>query len=242
LRILALLWALSAAAAASPPCPHPLFPMRDGLELGYRAGSRALVARFSEGRSDAAGQSSKLSVELGDSRRTGSTEASCTAEGIATRSGGLGVLALESSGLEVEVKESSGVLLPSPEAVRKGRPWTSRVSVELSPPKDARLPLGLRPVIRTTFVSEASYSGEEDVSVQAGRFHAVKVKSRTTAIAGATGSERSVESYLWFAEGVGLVKVMTGDRVDLELVSVKQPPQRREKARAAAPRRTRASP
>jgi hypothetical protein len=68
--------------------------------------------------------------------------------------------------------------------------------------------------------------GEEEVTVAAGTFKALKVRNRTTARASnRAGADpgRSIESTLWFAPGVGLVKIQTGTSVDLELVGVERP-------------------
>ena len=84
----------------------------------------------------------------------------------------------------------------------------------------------MRPVISTTFDKEATVVGEEEVTVAGGTFKALKVKNLTTARSSNRASAdpgRSIESFLWFAPGVGLVKIQTGDSVDLELVRVERP-------------------
>jgi hypothetical protein len=79
-------------------------------------------------------------------------------------------------------------------------------------------------IIATTFDKEATVVGEEEVTVSAGTFKALKVKNITTARASRPGAKgRTVDSFIWFAPGVGIVKVATGDSTDLELLKVERP-------------------
>jgi hypothetical protein len=55
-------------------------------------------------------------------------------------------------------------------------------------------------------------------------FKALKVKNLTTARASRPGAQgRSIESFIWFAPGVGIIKVATGGNTDLELLKVERP-------------------
>lgn len=217
-----LFLAASGTALAAAPCPHRYFPLEEGLALAYRAGGTELTATYSDAARDADAQKAKLTLVISGNGKTGMTQALCDAKGVGTEAGGLGVLALQSAGMDVKITESQGVILPPLDQVKSGQPWSNRVSVEMSPPASVNLPGGMKPVIRTTFVADASFVAEEKVTTAGGTFDALKIKTRTTAVAGSTGSERSIESFLWFADGIGLVKVMTGDNVDLELTGVKR--------------------
>lgn len=218
-------WVASGSVLASAPCPHPYFPLEDGLVLKYRAGKQELLARFSEAvRADGTGQA-KLSLKLGGNEKEGSALATCSKDGVTTDSGGMAVVALQSTGLDVKIVESEGMLLPPLDALRGGQSWVNRVSIELSPPTTVRMPLGMKPTIRTTFRAEATWVADEKVTTPAGTFDAIKLRTRTTAVAGATGSERSMDSFAWFAEGVGLVKIQTGEHVDVELIELQRPAQ-----------------
>lgn len=217
----ALLVAAGPALAASP-CPHRFFPLEDGLVLGYRAGGTELTATYSEASKAGDAHKAKLTLAIQGNGKNGTTQAICDANGVGTEAGGLGVLALQSAGMDVKITESTGVILPPLDQVKSGKAWSNRVGVEMTPPASVNLPGGLKPIIRTTFVADASFVGEEKVTTAAGTFDALKIKTKTTAVAGSTGSERSLESFLWFADGIGLVKVMTGENVDLELTSVKR--------------------
>jgi hypothetical protein len=162
----------------------------------------------------------KMSVDVKDKEHHGETDASCSADGIKTALGGLEGIALATSGLNAKVLSSEGVTLPPEEALRKRRPWKNAVSVELRPPPNANLPLKINPVIRTTFTREAVVVGEERVTVGAGTYQALKIKNTTTAAGVGPESARSLDSVLWIAPNVGIVKVMTGDHVDMELLEM----------------------
>jgi hypothetical protein len=168
------------------------------------------------------GLTSTLAVDMGG--KAGSTEATCGADGVRTGVGGLEGTLLSASGMDVEVVSSEGVVVPSATTMVPGGSWKNSLSVKLRPPASAQLPGGLRPVLSSTFDKEATVVGEEEVTVSAGTFKALKVRNITTARAGRLDSVgRSLESYIWFAPGVGIVKVATGENTDLELLKVERP-------------------
>lgn len=214
-----------ATVAAPAPCPNPWFPLEEGLKLSYRAGRSELhiSTRGIQPTPDGAGL--KGTVEVNIKNRQGSTEATCGADGVKTGLGGLEGTLLSASGLDVEVVAADGVAVPPPARMVKGGSWKNSLSIKMRPPEKAKLG-GMRPVISTTFDKESTVEGEEEVTVAAGTFKALRVKNRTTArSSNRAGADpgRSIESILWFAPGVGLVKIQTGNSVDLELVRVERP-------------------
>ena len=105
-----------------------------------------------------------------------------------------------------------------------GGTWKNSLSVKMQPPGSKTG--GIRPTIATTFDKEATVVGEEEVTVAAGTFKALKVKNITTARSSSArpGTEgRSMESFLWFAPGVGILKLETNGSTDLELLKVERP-------------------
>jgi hypothetical protein len=223
---------------AVPPasCPHPYFPLEEGLRLTYRAGRSELSLATREVKSTAEGLTSTLAVDM--SGKAGSTEATCGADGIRTGLGGLEGTLLSASGMDVEVVSAEGVVVPSPSAMVPGGTWKNSLSVKLRPPESAKLPGGIRPVLASTFDKEATVVGEEEVTVAAGTFKALKVRNVTTARAGrATSEGRSLESFIWFAPGVGIVKVATGENTDLELLKVERPVPEKQQKKQPEPRK-----
>jgi hypothetical protein len=207
---------LGGAGAAMADCPHPYFPLQDGQTLTYRAGKTEVRVRFVEVSWRAGGQQAR--IELEHNGRKGETVASCSAEGVRTGVGGLETATLTLSGMQVEVLEAEGVALPPAPALPPGAQWSNRLVVELRPPKGSKIPMG---AVKTRLVKEATVEGVEELEIAGRKVPALRVKNRLTAEAGeGEGESRTVESTLWFAKGLGLAKVVTGEVVDLELIGV----------------------
>ncbi len=192
--------------------------MEDGLKLTYRAGRSDLVLTTKDVSTTPEGQKATLAVDM--KGRQGETELTCTAEGVRTGLGGLEGTLLSASGMDVEVVAAEGMAVPAPATMVPGGTWKNSLSVKLQPPSTAKM----RPIISTTFDKEATVVGEEQVQVGAGTFKALKVRNLTTARSNRQGaSGRSIESFIWFAPGVGILKVETAGRTDLELMKVERP-------------------
>lgn len=209
-----------AGAPEAAPCPHPWFPIEEGLTLTYRSGKSELDVGFENVNRTDAGLKATLAAKLKD--RPATSDASCDAKGISIGMGGLEGTLLGASGMDVKVLAANGVLFPSAVDMVPGKPWTSTLSVEMRPPSGTKMPLGMAPVLKTTFTRTAEVVGEEKITTDAGTFDTLKVKNLTTAAASRNGETRTLESYLWIAKDVGIVKIATGDHVDLELVKLKR--------------------
>jgi hypothetical protein len=208
----------SGATAKFQACPHRYFPIEEGLRLTYRAGNSRFQVSFSDVKKTPQGVKGNLEVSFKE--KTGSTEATCSKEGVKTGMGGIEGTALQSSGLDVKVLSSEGVAFPPLDQMTPGRPWTNKLALELKPPKNVKMPGGFSPVITTRFERESEVIGTESVEVAGEKFEALKVKNKTTAGSTTGGSDRTVESMMWLAPGIGIVKIATGDSVDLELLSI----------------------
>ena len=195
--------------------------MEEGLKLTYRAGRSELSLSTREVKTTPEGLTGTLAVDL--SGKAGTTEVTCGAEGVRTGVGGLEGTLLSASGMDVEVVSSEGPVVPAPAAMVPGGTWKNSLSVKLRPPESAKLPGGMRPVLASTFDKEATVVGEEEITVAAGTFKALKVRNITTARATRANVGRSLESFIWFAPDVGIVKVATGENTDLELIKVERP-------------------
>jgi hypothetical protein len=223
-------------AVASPAaCPNPYFPLEDGLKLTYRAGkSSEMVLSTTDVTPVPEGLKGTVAVKL--KSREGQTEATCTSEGIRTGLGGLEGTLLSASGMDVQVVSAEGVAVPAPATMVPGGTWKNSLSVKLQPP--AGKTGGIRPTIATTFDKEATVVGEEEVTVAAGTFKALKVKNITTArssSARAGSPGRSMESFIWFAPGVGIIKLETAGSTDLELLKVERPEPPKAATKATKP-------
>ena len=201
-------------------CPNPYFPLEEGLKLTYRAGSSELTISTREVAPTPEGLKGLVAVDL--KGKNGQTEAFCTSEGVRTGLGGLEGTLLSASGMQVEVVSAEGVAVPPAVRMVPGASWKNSLSVKMQPPAGSKMPSGM--VFASTFDKEATVVGEEEVTVAGGTFKALKVKNTTTARASRAGSQgRSVESMIWFAPGVGIVKIATGGNTDLELLKVERP-------------------
>lgn len=206
------------APVAEAACPNPYFPLEEGLKLTYRAGRSELVLSTKDVTTTPEGQKGTLAVDM--KGRHGETEVTCSAEGVRTGLGGLEGTLLSASGMDVEVTAAEGMAVPAPATMVPGGTWKNSLSVKLQPPATAKM----RPIISTTFDKEATVVGEEQVQVGAGTFKALKVRNLTTARSSRPGAAgRSIESFIWFAPGVGILKVETAGKTDLELMKVDKP-------------------
>jgi hypothetical protein len=222
--LVGMIWV--SAAGAQPPCPHPYFPMQEGLELTYRAGSAQVVVTFSDVVGDGRAQSATLHMQHGE--RAGQTQASCTPEGVVT-SGGLEGAALSMSGMEVNILSTEGVAMPPPAAMTPGATWSNTLKIELRPPPSMKMPVG---AVRSTFTKDSVVEGRERIEVAGRSWDALRIRNTVTAMAGTSG-QRSLQSTLWLAPGVGILRIQTGESVDLELEQIKRPA--KKAARTVAP-------
>lgn len=225
------LWAgMAGAEPVVKPCPHPYFPIEEGMVLTYRSGKSELDIGFEGVDRTDAGLKATLLAKLKDTPAT--SDARCDASGISVGMGGLEGTLLGASGMDVKIVAANGVLVPTAAELIPGKPWTTTLSIEMRPPTGSKMPLGMSPVLKTTFTREAEVVGEEEVTTSAGTFQALKIRNLTTASGGRGGDERTLESYLWLVKDVGIVKIATGDNVDVELVKLTRAKPR--KARKAA--------
>ncbi len=224
----------SDTAAPQASCPNPYFPLEEGLKLTYRAGrSSELSLTTREVKSTPEGLTGTLAVDM--KGKANSAVITCSADGVRTEVGGLEGTLLAASGMDIEVVAAEGPVVPAPATMVPGGTWKNSLSVKLRPPESVKMPGGLRPVLASTFDKEATVIGEEELTVAAGTFKALKVRNITTARATQANVGRSLESFIWFAPGVGIVKVATGESTDLELIAVERPtPVAQDKAKKKA--------
>ncbi len=102
-----------------------------------------------------------------------------------------------------------------PREIRVGTSWVSEFDVDVNLTNAVDDPLAPGRVTNTgaTIKIEREALSEESVTVPAGTFNALKVRSNMTGLGGLGG----ITSYEWWVEDRGLVKVTTGD--DQSIVS-----------------------
>lgn len=210
-------WVLSAGAA--PDCPHPYFPMEDGLVLTYRAGKSEVQLSVSQVRRLAGRVQARL--ELVYEGRSAFTQVECGPSGVSAPGGGLEGLLLSSAGLDLTVISAEGPAIPPAAELVPGKAWKNHLALELRTPEGA-LASGISPVVRTRLEKQSEVVGVEEIQVEAGTFKALRLKNRTTAALSEKGEGRSVDSEMWIAPKVGIIRLSTGKTVDLELIRVKR--------------------
>lgn len=224
LLIVAAMTLTASPAVEAKGCPHPYFPIEEGLRLTYRAGKEDVQVRFTDVK---AGEENSGQIEMALKGRSAKTDARCTADGILTGAGGLEGLALQSSGMDMTIEKTEGVVLPPPSELVPGKSWKNTFKVKMRPPNVANSG-GLKGafagalVMRTTLTKESTVVGPDKVTTAAGTFEAIKVVNKTSALGGDGGSQRMIESHMWLVPRLGIVKIMTGQSVDFELLKVER--------------------
>jgi len=184
-------------------CDHAYFPIREGTRWSFEAADGTTgtwEVTFVSPDGAAATMEADLASPEGIVEATVNFE--CGDEGISAPE--LAFTGLPVGATITQVEEEGVFLLPADEMV-PGATWTSvvTISAELLEPQDAALDL----------VRESVYTveGPEEITVPAGTFTALKIRSDYTIDVGTAGTsfQTSAVEYLWFAEGVGFVRSST---------------------------------
>ncbi|MCA1614024.1 MAG: hypothetical protein LC800_07710 [Acidobacteria bacterium] len=223
--------AASSTPAAATLCGAPYYPVRAGLEKQYRVtyATRGLPpAVYTETHADIAPDSFKLRYSFPD--LTVDTGWNCTPEGmVALEYGKLDFAREQNTKFKLETVGRTGVTVPSAERWRVGATWASRYDIKSTistgqqgePPGEGA----------GTIEIANKIVGEEEVTVAAGKFRALKVESvfqmQMTVRVGKVRMPTSTDmkNISWFAEGVGMIRAeSTGDfaGATTELVSLKR--------------------
>lgn len=223
--------ASSTPAAVATLCGAPYYPVRAGMEKEYRVtySTRGLPpAVYTETHADITADSFKLRNAFPD--LTVDTGWNCTPDGmIALEYGKLDFAREQNTRFKLETVGRSGVTVPAAPVWRVGGTWKSRYDIK------STISAGRKgePQGDGTGTIEIANRviGEEEVTVAAGKFRALKVESvfkmQMTVRVGTVTMPTSTDmkNVSWFAEGVGMVKAeSTGDLAGAttELVSLKQ--------------------
>ena len=221
----------SPAAAAATLCGAPYYPVRAGLEKQYRvtyAKGGLPPATYTETHADITPDSFKLRYTFPD--LTVDTGWNCTPDGmVALEYGKLDFAREQNTRFKLDTVGRTGVTVPAAALWRIGGTWSSRYDIK------STISAGQKgePQGEGTGTIEIANRivGEEEVTVAAGKFRALKVESifkmKMTVRVGTMSVPTSTDmkNLTWFAEGVGMVKAeTTGDLAGAttELVSLKQ--------------------
>lgn len=220
-----------APAAAATLCGAPYYPVRAGLEKQYRVtyATRGLPpAVYTETHADITPESFKLRYAFPD--LTVDTGWNCTPEGmVALEYGKLDFAREQHTRFKLETVGRTGVTVPAAARWRVGETWASRYEIKSTISAGVK---GEPPGEGTGSIEIANkIVGEEEITVAAGRFRALKVESvfkmEMTVRVGkmSVPTSTDMKNLSWFAEGVGMIKAeSTGDfaGATTELVGLKQ--------------------
>lgn len=202
-------------------CDHPYFPVSDGVVLTYSQ--------------EAPGASSQMTQEFQiTGEDTFRVDQVVTGEGAVLTSGGEWQCAddglvqtsniqldLNVPGVEFSDIEYSGVTLPQPDAFVEGATWQS--SYDAAGTAEIN---GVTVEYDISIAQDSTLAAFENVVVPAGTYEAARVDSTETMsiiAAGVAVPDTVSKTTVWYAEGVGVVKIeteMAGGLFTQELLSV----------------------
>jgi hypothetical protein len=178
----------AAAAAAALACPHPFMPLGAGTTWTYRVADAREVTLTVKSVVERAGWRIATVDSDEGEERIAEVSFTCSPDGLDLQ------IAAAFSGA-TETLRSEGVALLPAAKLADGASWTSSRTSSSG---------------RTLFDHVAA--GLEDVTVKAGPFHALRVDVT------ARGKASTGAAHLWFAKGVGLVKLAVDGGPGAELV------------------------
>lgn len=212
--ILGVLALVVLGTAAWAKCDHPFYPVREGWVWTYRSSvdKSTYTIQTLGVKADSFIQRFTFTNFGFDSRWT------CNAQGLSqpefAPSGQTGLQ------MKFKTRKASGVVMP--QNLRVGSSWSYSYEVS-GEAQQGNLTIQMEQSIDTT----SKVVGQENVSVPAGRFSALKVESiqttRGTMTMGGQSSPMNltVKSTSWYAPNLGLVKSQS-EGVVIELVSLKR--------------------
>ncbi len=215
----------SAAAPAAAPaslrsaCEHPYYPIRDGYSVTFKDSFNSLidgrptVDHYTWRATNVGPTSAKLDVVFASTGLHSTQELTCQNGALMARA----YVDLSSSNraFKVETTAASGEYLPRDFVV--GSVWQQSYTILMKPTGAPRAgDLGSTPDMHGTVTINHQAVAEERVTVPAGTYTAIKVKSSMTmkldAVRGGLSAELpgvQIESIEWWVRGVGLVKAHT---------------------------------
>jgi hypothetical protein len=221
LPILSLVVAIMPQTVAAQPdsvglCNNTYFPLRPGASWSYNTSytrnattrsvnnTRAVTSVVPQGDTAVANQT------LTSASGTIPFNTTCTSYGLVQSiPEGMNIPALQLDKVSFQVVSQSGVLLPPASQIVPGATWSARYEFATSVSRMNRTFSGT-----TTAVIDSTAIGQEQVSVPAGTFNAMKVEQRITVTQTLTTARRPYQVTfsgvrLWYlAPNVGPVKMM----------------------------------
>ncbi len=191
--------------AASDACNHPYYPLKNGYEIDYQITGPATTDLKIKVSEVSAGRAKLDTVISYMGEKTISQELVCGADGSIETNSYMDMAGAFGSPFKATTKSVSGEVLPK--VLKVGDKWTLRYEMELDMSS-----LKMPTLTKMTGYVETTNEvvAEEKVTVPAGEFTAMKVRSDTfshySAGADRPTTESRSSSFQWYVKGVGLVK------------------------------------
>lgn len=195
-------------SAPTSACAHPYYPLRDGYSISYANRYQGGTSAYTMSVSDVTANQAKLTVEYQGGTRS---EQIYRCNNGAVQAAGYVDFAAGMTGASASAQTRSveGELLPRD--LRVGSSWNTRFVISMNMGGVGGLGGDLNGTVSIRRTAEA----QERVTVPAGTFQAIRVKSETDfrfdPVAGAAPEAfPPLISYEWWVEGKGLVKTTMG--------------------------------
>lgn len=211
---------LTGALSGSSACAHPYYPLRNGYSITYGNRYPGGTSSYTMTASNVTNSGAKMIIAYEGGTRSEQNYACVNG---AIQATGYVDLAAGMSGASatVETRSVEGELLP--QNLRVGSRWSTRFTIRMNMANV--LPVGTNAVgdtLNGTVAIDREAVAEESITVPAGTFRAIKVRSSTDVrIDPPPGmpatSVPPLVSYEWWVEGRGLVKTVMGQ--DQSIVS-----------------------
>lgn len=211
-------------------CAHPYFPVVRGYKVTYASRYAGATNTYSMEVTNTSRDAATFAIAFDNGIRSQQTYA-CADGGVrATGYVDFGGAMAGTGSAQYETRAVRGVLLP--ENLRVGSAWSTSFDVVMTINSLPSLPAGaaMGPIEGTVTINRQAI-GQEQVTVGAGTFIAMKVRSETSmdmrpTDGGVTGfpvDMAPMVSHEWWVEGNGLVKTETVDGIASEAMEIVTP-------------------
>lgn len=200
-----------AAPAVRNSCANEYFPLRAGYEISYANQTPGSASQSTHTMKVTSVLGTQATVSIAFNSGIRSEQVYDCTDGNVRATGyvdlGAGMTGVRATSI---TRSSSGQLIPSD--ARVGSTWSATFDIATS---IAGNPTVAARQINTTVTTQRTAEAEESVTVPAGTFQALKVRSSTTFVfdgAGMTGLPpmEPVVGYEWWVKGKGMVKTTSG--------------------------------
>lgn len=211
-------------------CAHPYFPVVPGYKVTYASQYAGTTNTYSMEVTAVSRDAATFAIAFDNGIRSQQTYG-CADGGVrATGYVDFGGAMAGTGSAQYETRAVRGVLLP--ENLRVGSTWSTAFDVVMTINSLPSLPTGVAmgPIEGTVTINRQAIA-QEQVTVGAGTFVAMKVRSETSmnmrptdgGVTGFPASMPPMVSYEWWVEGNGLVKTETADGIVSQAIEIVTP-------------------